>query len=248
MKTCMRDLILTAFLAVAATLSAADKTQDRPAKATSWKITGDLEEACSCAAACPCWFDSKPTRATCDGFQALFIRKGSYGKTRLDGLAMASTVQSPPGQSMMESFGKWRFSYLYLDDKATPDQRTALRAVAEKVLPVNSSSKIKIMFVPITRTIAGQEHNITVGKVCTVRGHLVPGGLKGAPRIVNPPGADPIHKEYDQGRTTVMTYADAGQNWHLTGTNYMQGKFKVDSDEYQTYAAGLSQKMAGMKK
>ena len=29
---------------------------------TPWKLTGQLEEACSCSAACPCWFGSKPHR------------------------------------------------------------------------------------------------------------------------------------------------------------------------------------------
>ena len=29
---------------------------------TAWRISGELEEACSCDAACPCWWDSKPTR------------------------------------------------------------------------------------------------------------------------------------------------------------------------------------------
>ncbi|PYI60522.1 MAG: hypothetical protein DMC59_02810, partial [Verrucomicrobia bacterium] len=50
---------------------------------TPWKITGQLEEACSCDAACPCWFNSKPTKMTCGGCQVLFIEKGNYGNTKL---------------------------------------------------------------------------------------------------------------------------------------------------------------------
>jgi len=65
---------------------------------TPWKITGQLEEACYCDAACPCWFDSKPTKMTCGGGQVLFIEKGNYGRLKLDGLAMANLVQSPEGQ------------------------------------------------------------------------------------------------------------------------------------------------------
>ena len=53
-----------------------------------WKITGELEEACSCRAACPCWFKSLPSRMTCDGTQVIFITKGSYSKTLLDGLGV----------------------------------------------------------------------------------------------------------------------------------------------------------------
>src|SRR5262245_10732650 len=74
---------------------------------TKWNISGDLEEACSCRPACPCWFTSKPSRMTCDGVQAVFINKGRYGDTPLDGLAVVEFVQSPEGKSMFESFGNW---------------------------------------------------------------------------------------------------------------------------------------------
>jgi hypothetical protein len=55
----------------------------------SWRISGELEEACSCDAACPCWWDSKPTKMTCSGGETLFIENGNYGKLRLDGLAFS---------------------------------------------------------------------------------------------------------------------------------------------------------------
>jgi hypothetical protein len=77
------------------------------ASKTSWKVTGELEEACSCRPACPCWFNSLPSRMTCDGAQIVIITKGHYGKIPLEGLAVAQFVQSPEHQSMFESFGKW---------------------------------------------------------------------------------------------------------------------------------------------
>src|SRR6266853_96829 len=82
---------------------------DRAAAAskTSWKITGELEEACSCRPACPCWFKSLPSRMTCDGAQIVFITKGHYGKVSLEGLAIGQFVQSPEHNSMFESFGNW---------------------------------------------------------------------------------------------------------------------------------------------
>src|SRR5882672_11344057 len=88
------------------------------AKKVPWKITGQLEEACTCNAACPCWFNSLPSKMNCGGGQVLFIEKGRYGDVKLDGLAIASFGQSPDGQTMMCSFGNWNFSYLYVDEKA----------------------------------------------------------------------------------------------------------------------------------
>src|SRR5437870_12041115 len=122
--------LVTALLIPVAPIRAANEPKDK----TPWKIKGQLEEACSCDAACPCWFNSKPTKMTCGGGQVLFIEKGNYGKVKLDGLAVATMSQSPEGQTMMESFGNWNFAYNYIDEKANAEQRKALEAIASAVL------------------------------------------------------------------------------------------------------------------
>ncbi len=109
-------------------------------------------------------------------------------------------------------------------------------------------SNCKTVYAPITRKIEGKDHIITIGNVATFTGHLVEGGLGGSSKITNPPGADPIHHQYAQGKTTKMTYNDSDQNWDWTDTNYMLGTFTVDSDQYAKYAAGLAQKMAKKEK
>jgi hypothetical protein len=236
-------VLAVAFFCFASIASAADEPKDK----TQWKITGQLEEACSCDAACPCWFDSKPTKMTCGGGQVLFIQKGNYGKVKLDGLAVGNMSQSPEGQSMMGSFGDWNFSFYYIDVKATPEQRKGLEAIAAKILEPGASKKTETRYVPITRKIEGKDHEITLGQYGSFRGHLIEGGLGGSPKIVNPPGADPLHHEYAQGRTSKMTYNDADQKWSWDNSNYMFGTFTVDNVQYQKYAAGLAQKMAQMK-
>ncbi len=234
-------MLAAGFLTTISIGRASEKTGDK----TPWKITGQLEEACSCDAACPCWFDSKPTKMTCGGGQVLFIEKGTYGKVKLDGLAIANMSQSPEGQAMMESFGKWNFSYNYIDEKANPAQRKALEAIAGVVLIPGASPKTETRYVAITRKIKGKDHEISLGQYGKFSGHLLAGGLGGAPKVVNPPGADPIHHEYQQGRTAMMTYNDAEQNWSWENSNYMLGHFTVDSAQYTKFAAGLAQKMAG---
>ena len=244
MKNLFRLLPLPVIaLAATFTIGASNET-----KKVSWKITGQLEEACSCAAACPCWFDSKPTRPTCGGNQVLFIQKGNYGNVKLDGLAVANYAQSPENQTMMESFGKWNFSTNYIDEKANPEQRKALEAIAMTVLPSkNGSANFETKYVPITRKIEGKDHIITIGNVATFTGHLVKGGLGGNSKITNPPGADPLHHEYAHGNTSKMIYTDSGQNWDWQDSNYMLGTFTIDSAQYEKYAAGLAQKMMKQK-
>ena len=118
-------------------------------------------------------------------------------------------VESPEGKSMRESFGSFKFSYVYVDEKATPQQREALMAIA-KVIGADASPKKEVRPVAITRTIQGKEHTITLGQYGKFSGHLIEGGLGGAVKIVNPPAADPLHKEYEQGTTTQIAYNDAG--------------------------------------
>ena len=234
-------------LAGAALVARAADAPKTEAPKTPWKIVGQLEEACSCNAACPCWFGSKPTHMTCGGGQFIFIERGTYGSVSLDGLSVGNMVESPEGKSMMESFGNWKFSNVYVDEKANPQQREALMAIATKVLPIDSSPKKEIRYVAINRTISGREHAISLGQYGKFSGHLIEGGLGGSARIVNPPGADPLHKEYEQGTTTQIAYNDAGKNWNFENSNYMFGTFQLDSEMYEKYAAGLAQKMAQKK-
>ena len=128
-----------------------------------------------------------------------------------------------------------------------PSGVPALEAIAAKVMVPGASKKTQTRYVPITRKIEGKDHEITLGEYGTFRGHLVEGGLGGSPKIVNPPGADPIHHEYAQGRTSKMTYTDADQNWAWENSNYMFGTFTVDDVQYEKFAAGLAQKIAHMK-
>src|SRR5437764_5165151 len=244
----MKTVSLALLAAVTATSLALGASKEEKTKLTKWKITGQLEEACSCNAACPCWFDSKPTRATCGGNQVLFIQKGNYGNVKLDGLAVANYAQSPENQTMMDSFGKWNFSTNYIDEKANPEQRKALEAIALTVLPSkNGSPNFETKYVPITRKIEGKDHIITIGNVATFTGRLVEGGLGGTSKITNPPGADPLHHEYAQGKTTKMIYTEYGQNWDWQDSNYMLGTFTIDNVQYEKYAAGLAQKMMKQK-
>jgi hypothetical protein len=180
---------------------------------------------------------------TCDGVQAVFISKGQYGKTPLDGLGVAQFVQSPEGKSMFESFGNWNFDNVYIDEKANDNQRQALKEIAAHLFPPAAKSR-EFHFVPITRTIDSAEHSISVGNNGSFSGHLIEGGASGPPKIVNPPLADPTHREFLQGESTKLTYSDAGQGWKYENSNYMFNRFKVDNKQYEKFEAEMARKMA----
>jgi len=237
--------LLGALLLVVVPVLAEDKPAD---KGPSWKMSGELEEACSCDAACPCWFGSKPTKMNCSGGFVVFIDKGNYGNVRLDGLGAAFIGASKDGTTMMESIGDWNFMTMYIDEKANPEQRKALLAIMQQTSPPAAPpERTTIKYVPITRKIQGNEHIVTIGGAGGFSAHLMPGGMGGAPKIVNPPGADPIHKEYEQGQTTRQTYTDSGQKWDWTNSNYMFGRFDTNSEEYAKFNAAMTQMMQEMK-
>ncbi len=158
-------------LLLAGTLAARAEEKKAP-----WKVSGQLEEACSCDAACPCWFDSHPTKMTCGGGQVIFIDKGTYGDVPLDGLAFGVMGQSPEGKSMMESLGTWNFVTFYIDEKANPAQRKALEAIARATFPPAAPpERTMLRYVPISRKVEGSEHIVSLGNYGTFSGHLVSG-------------------------------------------------------------------------
>jgi hypothetical protein len=220
----------------------ASRAADAPK--VSWKVSGELEEACSCRPACPCWFKSLPSRMTCDGAQIICITKGRYGKVSLDGLFVAQFVQSPEHQTMFESFGKWNFDNVYIDEKANDEQREALKALSLHFFPPAAKTR-EYRYVPITREIQGEEHITTIGNYAVCSGHLIGGGFDGHPKVINPPLADPTHAEFLQGQTTKLTYSDAGQGWEYKDSNYMWNKFAVDNKQYEKHEARIAKMMTG---
>jgi hypothetical protein len=217
-------------------------------KKTPWRISGQLEEACKCNPACPCWFGQKPTHMNCGGQLVYFITKGNYGNVSLDGLAYARAAQSPDGKSMMETAGgNWIFDYLYIDEKATPEQRNAIKEIAYAT-EAKESPKVEVRFVPITRTVDGKVHHVTIGEYGSFSAQLMDSVLGGAPKITHAPGADPIRAEFEQGVTTAFQYKDASQAWNTQGSNYMFTNFDVNSDQYEKFTAHMMQMMQDMKK
>ncbi|MFO1352355.1 MAG: DUF1326 domain-containing protein [Gammaproteobacteria bacterium] len=95
---------------------------------TTWRISGDYFETCSCDFLCPCITSNmaaQPSRGHCDVAMVFHIEQGQYGGTRLDGLNFAVIAHAP------EAMGKGGWAVgLITDERATPDQSQALAAIA----------------------------------------------------------------------------------------------------------------------
>jgi hypothetical protein len=87
----------------------------------AYKIEGQLLEVCTCNSVCPCWVGVLPDGGTCDGVIAWQVEKGAINGIDVSGLTVAA-VAHIPGIAVA---GNWRAA-LYVDDKATAAQKSAL--------------------------------------------------------------------------------------------------------------------------
>ena len=88
---------------------------------TDWMISGPKIGGCSCDYGCPCEFNGRPTRGSCQGVEAMRIDEGYFGDVRLDGLLFAARY-SWPG-AVHEGHGTVQG---IIDARATDEQRAAL--------------------------------------------------------------------------------------------------------------------------
>ena len=90
-----------------------------------WEFEADYFTMCNCAWGCPCNFNARPTEGHCHGAGIYRIKKGFFGKARLDGAKFAGCYWFP---GLVENGnGKGR---AYIDAKASPAQRQALEAIS----------------------------------------------------------------------------------------------------------------------
>lgn len=92
--------------------------------AEKWSLEGTVFDACNCTTLCPCNYAQDPTEDDCRVTVVWKIQKGSYGKTKLDGLMLASVMYAS-GNPLL---GIDKMAAV-LDEKATPAQREALGTI-----------------------------------------------------------------------------------------------------------------------
>ena len=124
----MRKSILRSVVIVALVPVIGFRAQDAPhaKQMQDFEIAGVGLFECQCPAhACPCQRNGRPTHGTCHASDFAHITSGHYGSVRLDGLnvgMVGNLVDANPNRL---------FATLYLDDRATPEQKNALTKIIE---------------------------------------------------------------------------------------------------------------------
>jgi hypothetical protein len=94
-----------------------------------WHVRGSYLESCNCDAVCPCRRvdgvgGGRSTHGICLGALSWLIEDGQAGRTRLDGLGVVLVIR----YSDDEEGSPWSV-FLYVDDRADPEQRLALQEI-----------------------------------------------------------------------------------------------------------------------
>jgi hypothetical protein len=90
-------------------------------KIPRWELQVDYVETCNCDFACPCNFSGYPTGGFCEALVAYHVKKGRFGKVRLDGLDVIYAAAWP--KAIHQGGGTLR---LYISEGASAEQREAL--------------------------------------------------------------------------------------------------------------------------
>jgi hypothetical protein len=119
-----------------------------------FEIKGVALWECQCPAyGCPCQRNGRPTHGTCHGSDFAHISKGQYGGVRLDGLNVVMVG------NLVDANSDRLFATLYLDDRASEEQRDALTRIVEYMngayvvladqppVPFNRIKRVPIKFV-----------------------------------------------------------------------------------------------------
>lgn len=91
----------------------------------AWQITGQMHELCSCKFLCPCWFGpAEPDQGWCSGAIVFDVESGTT-----DGLDLGAHTVVLLADWPGDFWAGNGTARLYLDERATPEQRQALEAI-----------------------------------------------------------------------------------------------------------------------
>ena len=180
---------------------------------TRWELKGNLSEACSCRVPCTCNFHSGPSpHHFCWAMFSLDIQKGHYGKVKLNGLHLAA--------AHADKAVVW-----YIDERATPKQFAALKAIAVSLHYYRSELPHFYKAARITQVVADKGNEVEIEGHGGFKADYVMGGDGKKPIVVENITAWNLPRSI-KARTEYLRYSDShGNKLDFKDTNSNEGKF-----------------------
>ncbi|HET7099820.1 MAG TPA: DUF1326 domain-containing protein [Terriglobia bacterium] len=201
--------IILVFLSIVVGQAATTSQQDK----TRWELKGNLSEACSCRVPCTCNFRSGPSpHHFCWAMFSLDIQKGRYGKVKLNGLHLAA--------AHADKAVVW-----YIDERATPKQFAALKAIAVSLHYYHSELPAFYKAARITQVVTDKGNDVEIEGHGGFKADYVTGGDGKTPIVVENITAWNLPRSI-KGRTEYLRYTDSqGNKLDFKNTNSNEGKF-----------------------
>jgi hypothetical protein len=199
----------------------------------SYVLDGTLLEACSCGGPCPCWVGDDPDGGSCDAFNAYHVERGVIDGVDVSGLSVVSLHQIP-GNVLA---GNWR-QILYVDDRATPEQRdTLLAAFTGKLggplgdLAALIGERVAVYSVPIQHHIRNGQGTLLVGDKISAEIEPYRDAAGRTTKLVDTlfstiPGSPAVVAKAPRHMVSVPEHQ---MSWELSNRNAIQGDFHLEA-------------------
>lgn len=185
----------------------------------TWRLTGSYFEACSCEVVCPCIFESAPSHGECSVLYAWHIDQGEWGGTGLGGLNVALAAHAAGHMQKV----KW-LAMLYLDERATPEQRAALEAIFTgkggghpAVLVGFFERFLDIKSVPISYAQNGTKRALRIPDLVSADVEAIKGQGGGNAVVEGHPLCLAPGEPFVVARSSEVSLADKGWTWQFGG-------------------------------
>ena len=200
--------------------------------AKTYSLEGQILEACSCIAPCPCWIGDDPHGGSCDSFVAYHVERGEVQGIDVSGLTLVKIVYIPGNVFA----GNWR-AVTYVDAKGTPEQQQALLKVFNGELGGAIADVAKLVSEVLDVRVAPIEYNIQEAKGTIKIGNVLESemepyrGPTGQPtKIVDSifstiPGSPAYIAKASVHKVNIPEH---GLTWEYTGRNAIQGLFRFE--------------------
>ena len=207
---------LVALVMTGVGLVAFTQPQAAPAAQTpSWHLTATVAESCSCTVSCPCNFGGSPNVDRCDGNRLISIKSGHYGNVDLAGVSFLVTFE----------MRKW--SKIYVSDKVSTAQNTAVEALLPIAFAGFRNGMLSISKGPITMDVTYTRVRFS-GPESSVYMEVMK-GFGGKPvTILNLPNA--AYQGYTQFKSVSHTHTAADHTFTHSGTNGFTSTMDVGND------------------
>ena len=215
-KLAVRGLTALVLLAVIGNLRG-QNAPGAPRAVEDFRLEGVAIWQCQCPAyGCPCQQNGLPTHGMCHASDFAHIKKGRYGKVRLDGLnvvMVGNLVDGKPDRL---------FATLYVDKAATPEQRDALTWIVEYMNDLANQPPVpfrQVKVVPITFHESPDQTEYAVDIPATLQEKaLLKRDKSGKPQFTMP-AMDLWGNTVHNADNVQFKYSDseAGEGWDYSG-------------------------------